>query len=128
MQLWGQLNYQKRFRKRWNNSRNLWKGRQLFACMQKKQYLCCANYSDTSNYTNMKKLLLCILSMMTMGLQAVNYCANQSWGYAGTSVTGGGSATPTLVTSVSGLKSALGSKAKNKVVIITKDLTFTSMV
>ena len=63
-----------------------------------------------------------------MTMHAVNYCAPQSWGYAGTSVTGGGSATPTLVASVSELKSALGSKAKNKVVIITKDLTFTSML
>jgi len=77
----------------------------------------------------MKKILFTLLcSLVLVSAQAVNYCASQSWGYAGTSVTGGGSATPTLVTSVSELKSALGSKAKNKVVIITKDLTFTSML
>ena len=77
----------------------------------------------------MKKLLLATILLVTFSLaHAVNYCATQSWGYAGTSVTGGGSATPTLVSSVSQLKSALGSKAKNKVVIITQDLTFTSMV
>ena len=76
----------------------------------------------------MRKLVLSIVCLLTLSLQAVNYCATQSWGYAGTSVTGGGSATPTLVTSVSELKSALASKAKNKVVIITKNLTFTSML
>lgn len=77
----------------------------------------------------MKKLLLSTILLVTFSFsQAVNYCATQSWGYAGTSVTGGGSATPTLVSSVSQLKSALGSKAKNKVVIITQDLTFTSML
>lgn len=76
----------------------------------------------------MKKFLLCALSLVTLSLQAINYCAPQSWGYAGSSVTGGGSATPTLVSSVSELKSAIGSKAKDKVVIITKSLTFTSML
>ena len=65
---------------------------------------------------------------LAMSANAVNYCASSSWGNAGTSVTGGGNATPTLVSSVSELKSALGSKAKNKVVIITKNLTFTSML
>lgn len=65
---------------------------------------------------------------LAMSAYAVNYCASSSWGNAGTSVTGGGNATPTLVSSVSELKSALGSKAKNKVVIITKNLTFTSML
>ncbi len=77
----------------------------------------------------MKKIALIVLcSLFLLPIKAVNYCATQSWGYAGSSVTGGGSATPTLVTSVSQLKSAVGSKAKNKVVIITKDLTFTSML
>ena len=77
----------------------------------------------------MKRILFTLLcSLVLVSAQAVNYCATQSWGYAGTSVTGGGSATPTLVSSVSELKSALGSKPKNKVVIITKNLTFTSMV
>ena len=76
----------------------------------------------------MKKFLLCAIILVTLSLQAINYCAPQSWGYAGSSVTGGGSATPTLVSSVSELKSAIGSKAKDKVVIITKSLTFTSML
>ena len=75
----------------------------------------------------MKRFLLCLMSVVTFSLaNAVNYCATASWGYAGTGVTGGGSATPTLVTSVSELKSAL--KGKNKVIIVTKSLTFTSMV
>lgn len=77
----------------------------------------------------MKKLFLAIILLSACSLMsAVNYCAPASWGYAGSSVTGGGSATPTLVKSVSELKSALGSKAKNKVVIITKSLTFSSML
>ena len=77
----------------------------------------------------MKKIALIVLcSLFLLPIKAVNYCAPQSWGYAGSNVTGGGSATPTLVSSVSQLKSAVGSKAKNKVVIITKDLTFTSML
>ena len=77
----------------------------------------------------MKRLILIALcSLFLVPIKAINYCATQSWGYAGTSVTGGGSATPTLVSSVSQLKSAIGSKAKNKVVIITKSLTFTSML
>lgn len=78
----------------------------------------------------MKKIIFTILcSLVLVSAQAVNYCAPQSWGYAGTSVTGGGSATPTLVSSVSELKSAIGGKKPaNKVVIITKDLTFTSML
>ena len=82
----------------------------------------------TKKNQDMKKVFVCLLVLCAMTMQAVNYCATQSWGYAGTSVTGGGSASPTLVASVSELKSALGSKAKNKVVIITKSLTFTSML
>ena len=66
-----------------------------------------------------------VLASWAMGY-AVNYCASQSWGCAGTGVTGGGSATPTLVSSVSDLKNAL--KGKNKVIIVTQSLTFTSMV
>ena len=80
----------------------------------------------------MKKIvfgLVCILyAVLCTPMFAVNYCATQSWGYAGSNVTGGGSATPTLVSSVSELKSAIGSKAKNKVVIITKNITFTGML
>ena len=56
---------------------------------------------------------------------AVTYCAPSVFGYS--TATGGGSATPTLVSSVSQLQSALN-KGKNKVIIITKDLTFTSML
>ena len=80
----------------------------------------------------MKKIvfgLVCFLyAVLCTPMFAVNYCATQSWGYAGSNVTGGGSATPTLVSSVSELKSAIGSKAKNKVVIITKTITFTGML
>ncbi len=74
----------------------------------------------------MKKVFVCLFLLCAMTMHAVNYCASQSWGYAG-SLTGGGNATPTLVSSVSELQSALGNRAKNKVVIITANLTFTSM-
>ena len=66
--------------------------------------------------------LLCCVTTVT----AANYCASSAWGN-GKNATGGGSATPTLVKSVSELKSALN-KGKNKVIIITQDLTFTSML
>ena len=66
-----------------------------------------------------------ILMSCTMSLNAANYCASSAWGY-GASATGGGSATPTLVTKVSELKAI--SKAQNKVFIITKSITVTSMV
>ena len=70
----------------------------------------------------MKKRLVCFIYLLSfVYAQAFNYCAPQSWGYAGTSVTGGGSASPTLVSSASAFKSALKS---NKVVIITQDITF----
>ena len=52
---------------------------------------------------------------------AVNYCAPSSWGYAGTNVTGGGNASPTLVASESALKTALGKG--NNVIIITQNIT-----
>ena len=54
---------------------------------------------------------------------AVTYCAPSAFGYS--TATGGGSATPVLVSSVSQLQSALN-KGKNKVIIITQDLTFTT--
>lgn len=66
-------------------------------------------------------LLCCVTSV-----SAANYCASSAWGN-GKNASGGGSATPTLVKSVSELKSALN-KGKNKVIIITQDLTFTSML
>ena len=78
----------------------------------------------------MKKVLVFVLcSLFLVPLKAVDYCAPSSWGYAG-NVTGGGNATPTLVSSVSELDAALGGsqKPKNKVVIITQDLTFSEML
>jgi len=54
---------------------------------------------------------------------AVTYCAPSAFGYS--TATGGGSATPVLVSSVSQLQNALN-KGKNKVIIITQDLTFTT--
>ena len=74
----------------------------------------------------MKKILFCMLCLVAMSLQAVNYCAPQSWGYAGTSVTGGGNAAPTLVNSESQLKNAL--KGSNKVIIITKNITLSGQI
>ena len=72
----------------------------------------------------MKKLFLLLALIVTTQLSAVNYCASSSWGYAGTSVTGGGTASPTLVTSESELKKAL-SGTEPKVVIITEDIEIT---
>lgn len=54
---------------------------------------------------------------------AVTYCAPSAFGYS--TATGGGSAAPVLVSSVSQLQNALN-KGKNKVIIITQDLTFTT--
>jgi len=62
----------------------------------------------------------------TMSMIAVNYCAVSSWGYAGNNVTGGGNATPTLVTNESELATALGKK--NSVIIITQDITVTNHI
>lgn len=64
--------------------------------------------------------------MLLAPMQAVNYCATSSWGYAGTSVTGGGNATPTLVANESQLISALGSAGS--VIIITQDITVTNHI
>ncbi len=54
----------------------------------------------------------------------VKYCATTAVGY-GASATGGGNATPVLVSSVSELETAMKAKAAS-VVIITQDLTFTT--
>ncbi|MBO7458015.1 MAG: InlB B-repeat-containing protein [Paludibacteraceae bacterium] len=72
--------------------------------------------------------LLCSLlfAFSSSAFAAVTYCAPSAFGY-GASATGGGSATPVLVSSVSELQSALN-KGKNKVIIITANLTFTSML
>ena len=70
----------------------------------------------------MKKLLFIVLCAIALqSVSAVDYCASSSWGYAGTNVTGGGNATPTLVDSESKLKTALGKG--NNVILITKDIT-----
>lgn len=78
----------------------------------------------------MKKIvfgLVCFLyAVLCTPVFAVNYCATSSWGYCGTGVTGGGSANPTLVSSESGLKTALGKG--NNVIIITQDITVTDHI
>ena len=76
----------------------------------------------------MKKvaLLICILSVFCVHAKAVTYCATSSWGYAGTNVTGGGTATPTLVSNQSQLAAALNTK--NSVIIITQDITVTNHI
>ena len=75
----------------------------------------------------MKRLLLmsalCAISICSF---AVDYCANSSWGYAGTNVTGGGNANPTYVTNESELSAALNTK--NSVIIITQDITVTEHI
>lgn len=73
----------------------------------------------------MRKILLFVFVWCTLSLNAVNYCATSSWGYAGT-VTGGGSANPTLVTNESQLSSALGKAGS--VIIITQDITVTNHI
>lgn len=75
----------------------------------------------------MKQFFLLVLcGWMMLPIAAVNYCASSSWGYAGTSVTGGGSVSPTLVKSESELKSAL--KSSNKVIIITQNITVSNQI
>ena len=75
----------------------------------------------------MKRILLfCTLySVLCIPAFAVNYCATASWGYAG-NVTGGGNATPTLVSNESQLATALNTK--NSVIIITQDITVTNHI
>ena len=74
----------------------------------------------------MKNILTVFLLCCSMSFSAVNYCATQSWGYAGTNVTGGGSAKPTLVTNESQLSTALNTK--NSVILITQDITVTNHI
>ena len=76
----------------------------------------------------MKRLftLLSLVIGLTVSVQAVTYCSASAFGY-GRNATGGGDATPTLVSTVDQLSAALN-KGKNKVIIITKNLTFTSML
>lgn len=73
----------------------------------------------------MKKILLIGFAICTLSVNAVNYCATQSWGYAGTNVTGGTNA-PTLVTNESQLSTALGKAGS--VIIITQDITVTNHI
>lgn len=72
-----------------------------------------------------KVLVLALCYLFLVPLKAVNYCAPSSWGYAG-NVTGGGNATPTLVTNESELSAALNKK--NSVIIITQDITVTNHI
>ena len=75
----------------------------------------------------MKKIFILILSsLFFVPCFAVDYCATNSWGYAGNNVTGGGNANPTLVDSESKLATAL--TTKNSVIIITKDITVTNHI
>ena len=72
-----------------------------------------------------KVLVLALCSLFLIPLKAVNYCATSSWGYAG-NVTGGGDATPTLVTNENQLSTALNKS--NRVIIITQDITVTNHI
>ena len=76
----------------------------------------------------MKRFSIILIAAIcsTLSLKAVDYCASSSWGYAGNSVTGGGNATPTLVTNESELATALNKK--NSVIIITQDITVTNHI
>lgn len=70
-------------------------------------------------------LLFVLFALNPCVSAAVTYCSSSVFGYS--TATGGGSATPVLVSSVDGLKKALN-KANNKVIIITANLTFTNML
>ena len=75
----------------------------------------------------MKKVLL-LLALMTVCtlMQGVNYCSPASWGNAGTNVTGGGNATPTVVRNESELKNAL--KNSNQVIVISQNITVSNQI
>ena len=77
----------------------------------------------------MKRIGLFIAGIaMCLQLGAVEYCASSAWGNAcnGQNVTGGGNATPTLVSTYEELKSALNQKGTDpRVIIITQDIEFT---
>ena len=74
----------------------------------------------------MKKVLVCIVCLFVfLSVQAVNYCAPQSWGYAG-NVTGGGNVTPTLVNSATAFKNEL--ESGKKVIIITQNITIDDQI
>lgn len=73
-----------------------------------------------------KVLVLALCALFLVPAKAVDYCASSSWGYAGTSVTGGGNATPILVTNESELSAALSKK--DRVILITQDITVTNHI
>ncbi len=73
-----------------------------------------------------KVLVLALCALFLVPAKAVDYCASSSWGYAGTSVTGGGNATPILVTNESELSAALGKK--DRVILITQNITVTNHI
>lgn len=68
-----------------------------------------------------KGLLVLVCFFSTLCAWSLNYCQTAAFGY-GAAATGGGNATPTLVSSYSDLKNAL--KNSNKVIIITQSITF----
>lgn len=75
----------------------------------------------------MKKLFpLLLVALLSLSAMAQTYSASAAFGY-GAAATGGETTSPTLVSSVSQLQSALQASGK-KVIIITQDLTFTSML
>lgn len=85
--------------------------------------------SILSRQSDLRKFVASLTLLLCLGvgrLFAVNYCQSSAFGY-GASATGGGSTTPVLVSTVDQLKSALN-KASNKVIIITSNLTFTTML
>ena len=76
----------------------------------------------------MKRIFLTLTTLfwlLCIHAAEIPYCYNAAFGY-GAKATGGGNATPTLVSSASELKNAL--KGSNKVIIITKNITVTSMI
>lgn len=69
-------------------------------------------------------VMICLLGISTAFAQSVGIAP---FGY-GASATGGGSATPTLVSTLTQLKNALGSKPTNKVIIITQNITLDGVI
>lgn len=75
----------------------------------------------------MKRFFLtALLATIVLSVSALNYCQSAAFGY-GRNATGGGNANPITVSNLSGLQNALN-KAQNKVIIITHNITFTSML
>ena len=58
----------------------------------------CTTCLETA-YNKMKRIfsIAVLLAWCYAQVGAVSYCAASSWGYAGSNVTGGGNATPTVV-------------------------------